>query len=276
MSGFFRYPGGKSKLSKIILDRLVSKNSKIYVEPFFGGGSVGLSLMPHLPEGHGIWINDRDPGIAAIWTTVIRRPDLLKRFVDEFVPSVDSFYALKDELVKIDKLPDSDESIADLAIKKLSIHQMSYSGLGTKAGGPIGGVSQSSNYGVDCRWSPKYINKKIDKLSNLFNRFKIHENSCTCEDFSGLISSPIDGILLYLDPPYYEKGNALYQCAFTDEDHNRLANSLKQTKHLWVLSYDNCTQIKDLYSWAHLEEIAVNYTISTSRNKSELLIEPKD
>jgi len=45
----------------------------------------------------------------------------------------------------------------DVGFKKLAIHQISYSGLGTKSGGPLGGKSQESIYKIDCRWSPKHI-----------------------------------------------------------------------------------------------------------------------
>ena len=44
---------------------------------------------------------------------------------------------------------------------KIAVHQLSYSGLGLRSGGPLGGRSQASPYKIDCRWSPEYIYKKM-------------------------------------------------------------------------------------------------------------------
>jgi len=91
--------------------------------------------------------------------------------------------------------------------------------------------------------------------------------------------------LLYLDPPYYVKGNDLYQHGFTVDDHQRLANALRHTEHAWVLSYDDCCEVRQLYNWANVESLQVNYSITAtkdkdtgervSRTKGELLICPK-
>ena len=69
--------------------------------------------------------------------------------------------------------------IVDLGFKKLAIHQTSYSGLGTKSGGPLGGAEQKSRYKIDCRWSPEYICKKVDKLHDLFAAIEVRDNCCT-------------------------------------------------------------------------------------------------
>jgi DNA adenine methylase len=78
---FFRYPGGKNKLKDIIISKILilSKDCDTYVEPFFGGGSIGLNLLKdhHLTFSK-IWINDKDIGIVCLWDTVIRFPQLLK------------------------------------------------------------------------------------------------------------------------------------------------------------------------------------------------------
>ena len=54
----------------------------------------------------------------------------------------------------ITAMPDDRGRIVDIGFKKLAIHQISYSGLGTMSGGPLGGAGQKSQYKIDCRWSP--------------------------------------------------------------------------------------------------------------------------
>ena len=137
---FFRYPGGKSKLKKQIvakLNELAGNDDFEYREPFFGGGSIGLLVLEQRPELKRIWINDFDLGIASLWMTVINRPDLLKKRVEKFRPSVEIFDIYKEELTEPAPKLVSDVEIANYGFKKLAIHQISYSGLGTKSVGPL-------------------------------------------------------------------------------------------------------------------------------------------
>jgi len=285
MSILFRYPGGKSKLSKGIVEHLSVYGDDYelqYREPFYGGGGICTAFLKQNPQWERIWINDFDPALAALWNSVISYPEELKELILSFTPSVEAYYEFKDKLLKLKALPKQKAKIVDVGFKKIAIHQISFSGLGTKSGGPLGGKTQDSKYLIDCRWSPKNLCKKIDKLHNFLNNFELQSNNCTCQDFQSLIDH--EGMaLLYLDPPYFVKGGSLYQYAFTEQDHERLAASLKQTEHHWILSYDDCSEIRDIYDWACIEEIGVNYTIQQSidegehfaNKKVELLIYPE-
>jgi DNA adenine methylase len=286
--GFFRYPGGKTKLRDQIITKLnqISENNNLeYREPFFGGGSIGLNFIQKNNNINKIWINDLDKGLYSLWTTLINQPNLLKQLVKQFKPSVDKFDILKNELTANNPDLSDPNEIAAFGFKKLAIHQISYSGLGTKSGGPLGGREQKSIYKIDCRWSPDYICKKIDNLHNKIKNYKIRTNECTNLDFSKLILDTEHDALIYLDPPYYDKGGDLYQHAFQESDHIRLADALQNTKHKWVLSYDDCPEIRQMYNWATIETIdGVSYSITAtkdketgerkSRTKPELLITP--
>ena len=291
MMSFFRYPGGKSKLRDEIAGKLkvyATDKSIEYREPFFGGGSIGLKFISDQPQWTNVWINDKDPGVACLWTSVIRYPDDLKELVGNFKPTVAKFDDYKTELLEGHPIPRQRSKIVEYGFKKLAIHQISYSGLGTKSGGPLGGRDQKSKYPIDCRWSPDYISKKIDKLHIQFSKLNIRNNECTCLDFEELIQDNQQSSLIYLDPPYYVKGGDLYQHSFNQTDHERLANTLSLTAHRWVLSYDACDEIRDLYEqWSSVGEIdGVNYSITAtkdkdtgnrlSRTKPEFLITPKN
>jgi len=286
---FFRYPGGKKKLLEIITSRIQAYNNGKtleYREPFYGGGSVGFSFIEKKMVFKNFWINDKDIGVSCLWTSVITNPTKLKELVLKFKPSIKFFDEFKEILVGLKQYPENMDDVVKIGFMKLAIHQISYSGLGTKSGGPLGGREQKSKYKIDCRWSPNYICKKIDKIHSILSSAKIKNQMCTNQDFSMLINEPGDA-LIYLDPPYFIKGNDLYQCGFTDDDHIRLCNDLKNTNHKWILSYDDCDEIRKMYAWAKIEVLAdVNYSITAtkdkdsgarqSRKKSELLIYPKD
>jgi DNA adenine methylase len=147
---------------------------------------------------------------------------------------------------------------------------MSYSGLGLKAGGPIGGKSQTSAYSVSCRWNAGSLIKKITKLRELFSR--VDEVVVTNVDCQCVLNAE----LLYLDPPYYIKGNELYHHGFSQSDHENLAAALKARSAPWFLSYDDCEFVRDTYCspatnykvWV----VPTTYTITSARKRQELLI----
>ena len=284
---FMRYPGGKTKLrheiNAALVEQIGDRNLR-YLEPFFGGGSIGIQFLAKNPRIKNIWINDKDIGIACIWTAVYRCCFDFKERIRSFQPTVGDFHEFRKELLGITEMPAQHKvaDIVDIAFKKLAIHQISYSGLGTKSGGPLGGVSQKSAYKIDCRWSANYICKKIDAIHDQLSEVKVYQDRCTSFDFMCMIEDTSRESIIYLDPPYYIKGNDLYQCGFELEDHERLASALQKTSHSWVLSYDDCPEIRKLYSWATLKPLAVNYSITAtkeketgkrlSRKKTELLI----
>lgn len=266
---------------KMALTELADGEMLEYREPFFGGGSVGLRYLVKTPTLPSIWINDKDVGIACLWTAVINHHNDSKSRVCEYVPDVADFDRYNDDLRAALRMPAQQNEIADIGFKKLAIHQISYSGLGTMSGGPLGGIEQQSKYKIDCRWSPDYICKRVDDLHEAFSTVEVRHGGCTNLDFADLFLDNSHSSILYLDPPYFHRGGDLYQCGF-QEEHARLATALRKTRHSWLLSYNDCPEVRDLYSWAYCHPLDVNYSITavkdketgkrTSRTKPEVLI----
>jgi DNA adenine methylase len=274
---FFRYPGGKSRIRGTIVDHLNVYSERVgveYREPFLGGGSVALSFVEDNPYWSDVWINDKDVGISCLWTSLLRFPQRLLDMVASFVPSVDEFYRMKDYLSG-ELCPGTDDELVDIGFSKLAIHQLSYSGLGVMSGGPLGGKSQKSKYPIDCRWSVQALSKGIRRNHKILSSLNVRGNACSSTDFSEMILADGDA-LLYLDPPYYVKGNQLYHIGFSSNDHNRLCSMLCSCTNPWILSYDDCPEVRSMYEWACVEEVPVNYTTGGkgSRQKVELLIYP--
>lgn len=251
-----RYPGGKTKLAKQIVSRIDLDGVSRYVEPFVGAGSVLSALKPKCR----IWVNDLDIGMYAIWES-LRSPRKLKRSLYEVVPSIDRYYKAIDDLAESD-------SIESLALAKIVVHQMSYSGLGLKAGSPIGGANQTGEYKIDCRWKPEHMCKKIDRMRELVGQ----RYRATCEEFETVIGDLGEGDFAYIDPPYYKQGSKLYLESMDHAAHGRLEEMLRTTKCKWLLSYDDCEETRNLYAWAKIEDVSASYTITGARRKTELLI----
>lgn len=161
---------------------------------------------------------------------------------------------------------------------------MSFSGLGTMAGSPIGGKDQVDKngklkkYTINCRWTPETLVKNI-WLANKYLNSVCDAHSygiCTSHDYVNVLEHIYNESFVYLDPPYFGMGEQLYQQSFTIEDHKYLSHKLQLRKN-WLLSYDNHPEIRKLYDWANIEEIPIKYTITNNTEQcKELLIFPKD
>lgn len=279
-----RYPGSKHKLADEIwaafpdamtLPLHSSELAWEYREPFFGAGAIGFRVLSVLHPRVNVWLNDFDFGIASLWST-IRQPESLRQFCEKiaaFEPSVEAFERYKEH--------DGDRSIGEVeaAFRKLALHRISFSGLGVMAGGPIGGADQSNaTYKVGCRWRPEKLRSDAVRYHKLLRKFP----SCkiTCGDFEHVLAGANERTFIYLDPPYYEKGPELYKHSMSDADHERLASKLKDAPFHWVLSYDDHTAIRDLYSWAEIKEVKITYTTAIAKNgdrpkNKEVVITPK-
>jgi DNA adenine methylase len=89
----------------------------------------------------------------------------------------------------------------------------------------------------------------------------------TSLDFEEVIFAEPEGesVLMYLDPPYYlADQKRAYTKSFELNDHIRLRNALKETKYIFCLSYDDCQEVRELYSWANIYERSWFYNTANS------------
>jgi DNA adenine methylase len=79
--------------------------------------------------------------------------------------------------------------------------------------------------------------------------------------------------LIYLDPPYYVKGAGLYRNFYKHEDHLKIANFLKDLDFdiPWVVSYDNASEIRDMYAYARSFTYGLRYTAQSRYVGSEVM-----
>jgi len=87
----------------------------------------------------------------------------------------------------------------------------------------------------------------------------------------------VTSTLLVIDPPYYAKGPLLYLNTLDASYHSRLAERLRILEDLpWVLTYDDCPQIRALYSdWAQVRPFSLRYSAAVRRGGAELMIAPR-
>jgi len=211
-------------------------------EPFAGTASVTFYLLRNKMVDY-YHINDVDQGVTSLWQTVKDNPEALIDAVMSYSPNVSDFYDFKS---------DPGARLFDMAFRKLVLHQVSFSGLGAMAGGPLGGRAQAGKYNVDCRWSPLKLAKGIEACSTLLNS---SDGVVTSGGWEGVVDSAVKAKgFLYLDPPYYVKGRELYVSG--ELDHGALATALMSAED-FVLSYDDAPEVRELYDWAAVSRIDV-------------------
>lgn len=84
---------------------------------------------------------------------------------------------------------------------------------------------------------------KIRRVHRILNRLQV-KITATC--FETVLNTKSKAFY-YLDPPYYRKGKRCYNHYFKPPDHQRLMEALTALKRDWVLSYDDCPEVRELY-----------------------------
>lgn len=250
-----RFPGAKTRVLDRILPLLNDIEHEEFREVFVGGGSVYINKKKNQKNNVKYWINDKDKNIAALWEAIQRDPIGLKNMIRENYPTL--------ELWKLWKSKSEDElSLLDKAFRLLFLNRTNYSGI--ISANPIGGVKnqEDASYKIDCRWNPDLLIKRIEVISEILQSTKI-----TAEDYSEVIKKEGNQVLLFLDPPYYHKGESLYDEFMTSKQHESLANLLKDTNHKFLLTIDDCPEVRALYSWANIKNEQWKYTINSETNK---------
>lgn len=255
----FRFPGSKCKslptLSKY-LDRIIKKQ---FVDVFVGGGSVLLDVAERYPNIQ-LFTNDKDYNIYCFWNVITdEKIDQLLELMKQKV-TLKLFHKLRET-----KTNDEVES----AYKAIFFNRTTFSGISTS--GPIGGKDQKSEWTVDCRYNYKILRQKILYCNKLLSGRTVVEN----KDFSEYKPLIKTDYPTYLDPPFYTKGDTLYPEKMNHDEHANLANILTTRKN-WVLSYDDCPEIRTLYYKNKITNLDRRYCINGEKydwkDKNELII----
>jgi DNA adenine methylase len=260
----FRYPGAKNKLLPIITahidEMLIGHN--YFCDAFVGGGSVLLNIAQRYPHLQ-LYANDKDYWIYCFWK-LVASPDFNKLSelltLLEVRPTLELFYELRSENT-------TDE--IRCAYKAIFFNRTTFSGIFKS--GPIGGKEQKSAYTVDCRFNSKKLKDKIILCHKLLTGRTTVENN-DINNYSILSNTDYP---IYLDPPYFIKGKDLYSEYMVSSEHVCLAQQL-QNRNNWVLSYDDCPEVRVLYKNKSIIDLSARYSINGQKtkwqHKNELII----
>lgn len=246
-----RYAGGKSLAVGFILE-LLPDDIKRVASPFFGGGSVEITLARDLGlEVHGYDIFDL---LVNYWQHQISEPEKLAAKLRTFEPSKDSYTAIKKVLKShwdgIDKI----ENELDLAAIYYFNHNTSY--------GPHFLGHPSSVYLQEKRYETM-----VDKVA----AFKPGNLTVEEMSFEKSIKKHM-GDFIYADPPYFlgddskmfigmypHRNFPIHHNGFR---HDLLRDLLHEHKGGFVLSYNDCPTIREWYKDFNMSTPEWQYTFS--------------
>lgn len=259
-----RYPGGKAKLYPYVKDIIEINNLSggTYIEPFAGGCGLALKLLLNNDVSQ-IVINDLDPSIFAIWFSILNDTDEMNKFVMETPITVDEWQRQK----AVYNNP-TDFSQLDLAKATLFLNRTNVSGVIT--GGIIGGIKQNGKYKIDARFNRAALVKKIERIAQASNRIALY-NLDVLDFLKKPISKTCDNIFINFDPPYVQKGKELYRNSFTKSDHQNLRDEISRCTARWIVTYDVCDLIAELYQTFRGSEIDVNYSANGIKKAKEFV-----
>ncbi|ABC63738.1 DNA adenine methylase [Erythrobacter litoralis] len=261
-----RYPGGKSALAEVTAS-LIRENGigrAHYVEPYAGGASLALHLL-YTRQVSDIHLNDLDPGIWSFWHSVINHAEELIRLIDRCEITVDEWHHQKSIYREADT-----SAPLKLGFATFFLNRTNRSGI-IGSGGIIGGLQQQGNYKIDCRFNKYNLVQKIRKINRYRN--SIHLTNLDAVEF--LQSSDVtlsERTLYMIDPPYYEKGSSLYTNFYGKDDHSAVRDAIAHLSKPWIVTYDNCDEISDLYRDFDQIEFGISYSANKKRTGKELMI----
>ncbi|MFS0556359.1 DNA adenine methylase [Brevibacillus sp. 179-C 9.1 HS] len=261
-----RYPGGKSKLTKYIKKMIETNNllDGIYVEPYAGGAGVAICLLMQ-EYVSSICINDINKSIYAFWHAVLHQTDDLCQLIHDTEVTVENWDIQKEVQKNTDNY-----SMLELGFSTFFLNRSNRSGI--IKGGIIGGRNQDGKWKIDARYNKKNLIDRIEKISLYGNRIKLY-NLDASDFISTVIPSFPEKTFIYLDPPYFNKGQDLYENHYKPEDHSNVYEQVStKLKHKWIITYDNVQEIKDLYGKYRQQVYSLSYSAANRYQGKEVMI----
>lgn len=260
-----RYPGGKGGLANF-MKVVISQNELLdgdYVEVYAGGAGIAWPLLfeEYVRRVH---INDLNRSLMAFWHSIINDNDNLCKLVQDTSVTMDEWKRQQ----SIQNKPE-EHSLIEVGFSTFFLNRTNRSGI--LKGGVIGGKEQTGRWKIDARFNRRDLIQRIQRIGRYANRIRLYNL-----DASVFIKTVLPNIsqksLIYLDPPYFNKGQKLYENHYEKEDHARIASLVfNYIKQPWIVSYDAIPEILELYKKHRSIQYSIQYSAREQYAGSEVI-----
>ena len=245
-----RYAGGKTLAVGLIIEHIPDSITRI-VSPFLGGGSVEVACARELDlpvigyEIFDILVN--------YWQVQLSSPEALYERLRQFEPSRDGFREVKERLKKHWK--------GEQQLDKYDLAAYYY-------------FNSNTSYGPHFLGWPSSVYLQKDRYQKMIQKvrdFKVNNMQVECSSFEKVIPAYLDDFL-YCDPPYYLDGDSKtfvgmyphrnFPIHHNGFKHEKLRDLLIEHKGGFILSYNDCSTIRDWYKGFNMIAPSWQYTFS--------------
>jgi len=248
------YVGGKRRLAARIVERIDAIPHETYAEPFVGMGGV---FLRRIRRARSEVVNDASRDVANFFR-------ILQRHYPQFMETLKFQITSRAEFERLcaarpDTLTDLERAARFLYLQRLAF------------GGKVAGRSFGVDYGRGGRFNLMTLGPRLEELHERLAGVVVE-----CLDFDVFIERyDRPETLFYLDPPYYGTEGFYGRDLFVRADFERLASALDGVRGAWLLSINDCPDIRAIFRCFAFEELTTTYTVAgvhQARQVGELLI----
>jgi len=251
-----RYPGGKTRackiLDKIVNDNFDIENIQFIISPFLGGGSFEFYIQNKY--NWDIIANDKFTPLYNFWTICKNNKEQLCEMLFKKIDII-----TKDIFIEYRNLIMNETNVLQQAFYYFIINRCSFSG-----------ATLSGGFSLEAS-KKRFTTSSIERVNKLnLKKFTIYN-----QDFKTFLENDIENRLIFLDPPYYlGKKSTLYGKdgdMHENFNHQELFDCISN-KTNWIMTYNNCEYIRNLYKDFKIIETSWTYGMNKSKKSSEIII----
>ncbi len=242
MNSFIGWIGGKRQLRNEILSHFPAAGVSRYIEVFGGAGWV-LFAKEQVPGQMEVY-NDLNGDLVNLFRCVKYHCEALQAELNYLPHSREIFFDYIAQR-QVRGLTDLQRAARFLYLVKHSFG------------------SSKNRFATDAK-STYNTQKILPEIQKRLKNVVIEQR-----DFEALLKTyDRPNALFYLDPPYVGTERH-YAVQFSDADHQRLAEALKNIKGRFVLSYGDVPLVRELYSWCNIYSTSrTNNLAGAPKNKT--------
>lgn len=269
-----RYPGGKTRackiIEKVLQDHFCLETVNCLVSPFFGGGSFEFYFQNKYNKK--IVANDKFKPLYTFWdqakSNKVQLVDELKKMHEGGITK-EQFNDYRKTIMELNKCEEGGTNRLQQALQYFIINRCSFSGATLS-----GGFSQEAS-------QKRFTKSSIQKVEALdLSNIEFYN-----QDFSEFMENVVrglgekSGMLFFLDPPYYLEKKSKYYGKNGDMhenfNHNQLFELLNSEPFVavpWILTYNDCVHIRELYKDYKIIDVEWSYCMNQTKQSSEIII----